>query len=93
MDMDQFVRRQNVERYRHLLENVAEEPERQKQKNAGDRGMNLVTARTIHANALGARRSGLWSRRVSNNLQSGSKEIREDEHRRYRRQPSAPAVR
>jgi hypothetical protein len=30
MDMDQFVRRQNVERYRRLLKSVAEEPERQR---------------------------------------------------------------
>jgi hypothetical protein len=45
--MDRFVRRQNVERYRHLLESVTQEPERQrilkllgeeqqKQKDAGD---------------------------------------------------------
>jgi hypothetical protein len=45
--MDQFVRSQNVERYRRLLERVTDEPdrqqiinllaeERQKQKNAGD---------------------------------------------------------
>jgi hypothetical protein len=47
MDMDRFVRRQNVERYCRLHDNVAEEPERQrilellaqerqKQKDAGD---------------------------------------------------------
>jgi hypothetical protein len=45
--MDRFVRRQNVERYRHLLETVTQESERQriltllaqeqqKQKDAGD---------------------------------------------------------
>jgi hypothetical protein len=45
--MDRFVRRQNVKRYRHLLETVTEESERQKilkllaqelhmQKDAGD---------------------------------------------------------
>ena len=45
--MDQFVRSQNVERYRRLLERVPDEPdrqhiinllaeERQKQKDAGD---------------------------------------------------------
>jgi hypothetical protein len=46
-NMDQFVRSQNVERYRRLLERVTDEPdrqhiinllaeERQKQKDAGD---------------------------------------------------------
>ena len=45
--MDRFVRRRNVERYRHLLETVTQESERQriltllaqeqqKQKDAGD---------------------------------------------------------
>jgi hypothetical protein len=48
MDQSQFVRSQNVERYRRLLERVAEESDRQqiinllaeeqqKQKDAGDR--------------------------------------------------------
>ena len=36
MDMNRFVQRQNVERYRHLLDEWAEEPDWQKQKNAGD---------------------------------------------------------
>jgi hypothetical protein len=47
MDIDMFVRRQNVERYRHLLETVSNEVDRQrilrllteeqqKQKAAGD---------------------------------------------------------
>ena len=49
MGMDQFVRSQNVERYRRLLERVTEESDRQqiinllaegrqKQKDAGDCG-------------------------------------------------------
>jgi hypothetical protein len=41
-------------------------------------------ALTTHASALAARRSWLWFPRVSSNLQSGSREIREHEHRPYR---------